>query len=113
MWRALWVWLKENHESVGAAAATAGVIVAAAGVIVAALYVRLTHRLATATHRQANLTATIAEQTRRQAEITQQIFEAGHRPYLELTFEGGEFIDEERLNLRFNVTNHGHVPAVN
>jgi hypothetical protein len=111
---AIWRWLTTggNATAVSALAAIAGVLVGLAAVIVAAVYARLTRRLARAAHRQADLTANIARETQRQVEVSRQVFEAAHRPYIEVTLEDAFFVRADHYRARFEMTNHGAVPAV-
>lgn len=110
----LWRWLTagSNATAVSALAAVAGVLVGIALVIVAAVYARLTRRLARAARRQADLTNAIAQETQRQADVGRQIFEAAHRPYIEVTLEDAFFVRGDLYRARFEMTNHGALPAV-
>jgi hypothetical protein len=116
MWRGwlsdAWHWLSQNKDAIGSLTAIVGVAVAIAGVIVAAIYARLTRRLAEAARDQSALAKEITTETRRQAEVSQRIFEASHRPYLELMLDEAQFGDEEQFIFRFSAKNHGSVPAV-
>ncbi len=111
---ALWRWLNAggNAAAVSALAAVAGILVGVAAVIVAAVYAALTRRLASAVKRQADLTDNIARETQRQAEVSRQIFEAAHRPYIEVTLEDAFFVRPDLYRARFAMTNRGAVPAV-
>ena len=108
-----WRWLEANKGAIGALTAIVGVAVAIAGVIVASIYARLTRRLADTARDQTALTKEIATETRRQARISQQVFEASHRPVLEVNLERGGFVDDQHFGFHFTVKNHGSVPAIN
>jgi len=116
MWRSwlsgAWQWLSQNKDAIVSLAAIVGVGVAIAGVIAAAIYARLTRRLAESVRDQSALSKELATETRRQAEVSQRIFEASHRPYLELMLDEAQFGDEEQFIFRFSAKNHGSVPAV-
>lgn len=111
---AIWRWLTtgENATAVSALAAIAGVLIGIAAVIVAAVYAGLTRRLARASRRQADLTNAIARETQRQADVGRQIFEAAHRPYIEVTLEDAFFVRADHYRAQFEMTNHGMLPAV-
>lgn len=116
MWRGwlsgAWQWLSQNRDAIGSLTAIIAVTVAIAGVIVAAIYARLTRRLAEAARDQSVLAKEITAETRRQAEVSHRLFEASHRPYLELMLDEAQFSDEEQFMFRFSAKNHGSVPAV-
>jgi hypothetical protein len=87
-----WRWLNTNAQAVG-------VVVTLAGVLAAVYYAILTRRLA----------RTAADQ----GKTTREMFEAGHRPYLEpiFVFEELRYYDPENFDLHFSIQNHGLVPA--
>ena len=117
MWRGwlfgAWRWLSQNKDAIGSLSAILGVAVAIIGVIVAWNYARLTRRLANTARDQTLLTKEIATETRRQAVISQQVFEASHRPYLETNLTELLLIDEQRHRFKITARNHGSVPAIN
>ena len=116
MWRGwlsgAWQWLSQNKDAIGSLTAIVGVAVAIAAIIVAAIYARLTRRLAEAARNQSALAKELTTETQRQAEVSQRLFEASHRPYLELMLDEAQFGDEEEFIFRFSAKNHGSVPAV-
>ena len=116
MWRGwlsgAWHWISLNKDAIGSLTAIVGMAVVIAGVIVAAIYARLTRRLAEAAREESALTKEIATETRRQGEVSQRVFEASHRPYLELMLDEAQFGDEEQFIFRFSAKNHGSVPGV-
>ena len=111
---AVWRWLISggNATAVSALVAIAGVLVGIAAVILAVVYARLTHRLTQAVHRLADLTHAIGRETQREADVGRQIFEAAHRPYIEVTLEDAFFVRADLYRARFEMANHGTLPAV-
>lgn len=88
----LWDWAGANSQALGA-------IGTLAAVAVAAIYAFFTHRLWQA--------------TRAQAEITRRMFEASHRPYVQVKIDIESFFnDPELYGLEFDIIHHGQVPAV-
>jgi hypothetical protein len=114
-----WDWVQGNHEVLQTLAAWAGILVAVGGVIVAIAYAILTRKLADAANDQASASKAAAEASRRgaeaaaaQARTTQQIFEAAHRPYVEVWLDSGSFwTSPEFFRLYVKLKNHGPVPA--
>jgi len=119
-------WIQTNRDVLQTLAAWAAVLVALAGVIVAIRYAILTRRLAEAANLQAAASNAAAQAAREQAEASRrgaeaaadqartarQIFEAGHRPYVEVWLEEASFwTNEEFFRLRVKLKNHGPVPA--
>ena len=119
-------WVGDNHDVLQTIAAWAGVLVAAGGVFVAVVYALLTRQLARAANEQAAASNEAARAAREQAEAsrrgaeaaaaqartTQQMFEAGHRPYVEARLDEASFgtrPDFYRLHVR--VKNYGPMPA--
>ena len=92
-------WLDIHAQALQTLGALAGVLVTLVGVIVALYYARLTRNL--------------ARSTRNQARTTREMFEAGHRPYLQpiFVFEELRYYDPEHFDLHFSLKNHGAVPA--
>jgi hypothetical protein len=92
-------WLGIHAQALQTLGVLAGVVVTLAGVIVALYYARLTRNL--------------ARSTRNQARTTREMFEAGHRPYLQpiFVFEELRYYDPENFDLHFSLHNHGAVPA--
>jgi hypothetical protein len=117
MWRGwlfgAWRWLSQNKDAIGSLTAIIGVGVAILAVVVAWYYARLTRRLANTARDQTLLTKEIATETRRQAAVSQQVFEASHRPYLEANLTEIWLIDEQRHRFKITARNHGSVPAIN
>ncbi len=115
-----WCWVLDNHDVLQTLAAWLGALVALAGVIVAGRYVVLTRRLAQAANTSAEAARTQAEVSRQgaeaaadQARSTRLIFEAAHRPYLEVQLDPNSFfVTFEFRRLLLTVTNHGPVPAL-
>src|SRR5262245_20393625 len=94
----LWYWIQANSGGLT-------VVVTFLGVLVAGVYAFLTRRLARTAARQ-------VEETGRQADVTQQMFEASHRPYVEIDIERASYVyRDDHFRLRFNLKNHGQVPA--
>jgi len=138
----MWNWLVTNSaalwNSLTTNSATNSTAVTAmatvAGVAVAAAYAYLTFRLARAANtqaaqgrvlagaamRQADAALAQAEASRRgadaaaeQAYVTRQMFEASHRPYLEVRVQGRTFYARpELMSVVVLVKNHGSVPAM-
>lgn len=121
-----WCWVQDHHDVLQMLAGWAGVIVAIAGVLVAIRYAILTRRLAEAANIQAAASNAAAEASREQAEASRrgaeaaasqahtarQMFEAGHRPYLEAWLDSGSFwTSPEFFRLHLKVKNYGPVPA--
>jgi len=108
-----WGWIGANYQPLA-------VVLAALGVAVTWWYVRLTRRLATAANTAANAAlqqaaASLvgAKAAAEQARITRQMFEASHRPVLELTLHGFDYFNTaDSYRLDFDVKNHGQVPAI-
>jgi hypothetical protein len=109
---ALGAWLRANQAEITTASAALGVLVAIVGVAAAIYYAILTRRLWQATRAQADLTKGIAEETKRQAGISQSVFEASHRPYIELTLPEAVFVELEWYRFKLHLANRGSTPAV-
>ncbi|SRR5713101_3943690 len=92
-------WLGEHSQALQVFGSLVGALITLAGVAVALYYACLTRRLA----------RTAAEQ----AKTTRDMFEAGHRPYLEpiFHFEELRYYDPANFDLHFSLHNHGPVPA--
>jgi multidrug efflux pump subunit AcrA (membrane-fusion protein) len=131
----LWYWINDNHEVLQTVGSWVAAAIALAGVIAAFSYVRLTRRLAEqakaagesarvqadAALKQAEASLQGAQASRKgaeaaaeQANITRQIFEAAHRPYLQIEMdrESSFFEDPDFFRLLFTLKNHGPVPAI-
>lgn len=88
---------------------------AASGVYYAARYVRLTRDLARAANVQAEQARTSASAAADQAHISRQIFEAAHRPSIEVMvdFNAARFFQNaDNYTFPFRLHNHGSVPAI-
>lgn len=109
-----WCWVQRNHDVLQTLGAWAGVIVASAGVIVAIRYVILTRRLAQAANVQAGAARVAADAAAAQAESTRLIFEAAHRPYLQVVMDrtSSFFYEADFYRFHYTVENHGAVPAI-
>jgi hypothetical protein len=109
-----WCWVQRNHDVLQTLGAWAGVIVAAAGVVVAIRYVILTRRLAEAAHVQATASRIAAQAGEAQAQSTRLIFEAAHRPYLQVALHGDSsfFFKPDFYRFFYTVKNHGPIPAI-
>jgi hypothetical protein len=109
---ALWRWIRENHEGLQT-------IVTFAGVLAAVWFAVLTRRLARtagvqaeASLRGSSAAADQAKAAADQAKITQSIFEAAHRPYVEIAIDTWSYVyRDDHFRLGFSLKNHGQVPA--
>ncbi len=130
----LWYYLTSYSNALTALAGIVGVVVAFLGVVVAAVYAGLTWRLAKVARTQAEQGKILAESAKRQADaaleqaaashraaqaaaeqahVTRQMFEASHRPYLEVQIEQRSFyLRPDFFGLFLSVKNHGPVPAI-
>jgi hypothetical protein len=131
--RTLWYYLTSYSNALTALASLLGVVTAFLGVLVAAAYAFLTWRLAQAAKVQAEQATVLVESAKKQADaalvqaeasrkgaeaaveqarVTRKIFEAGHRPYVEVWLDSGSFwTNPEFFRLHVKLKNHGPVPA--
>lgn len=112
--RALWCWLAANSSPLT-------VVLTFLAVVVAAVYAGLTWRLARAARDQAGAARVQAEASRMaanaaadQAHSTRLIFEAAHRPYLQVEMDRrmSFFVRPDFFRLWFTLRNHGPLPAI-
>lgn len=104
--RALWCWLAANSSPLT-------VVLTFLAVVVATVYAALTWRLARAATDQAGASRKAADAAADQALSTRLIFEAAHRPYLQVEMDGVSFFTRpDRFLLWFTAKNHGPLPAI-
>ncbi len=125
--RTLWYLLTSYSSALTALASLVGAVLTFLAVVVATVYARLTSRLAQAAKaqaiaakdqaeasvKQADASRVGAEAAADQARSTRLIFEAAHRPYLEVRLDPSSFyIGPDLYRLDVTVKNHGPVPAI-
>ena len=100
----LWRWITENKDALTAVGTVAGAVVTLVVVVVAAIYAVFTRRLVSAARTQ-------AEASLKQAQVTQRMFEASHRPYLNVQPSRMLFLGRENFVFAFSLRNRGSLPA--
>lgn len=111
--RTLWYYLTSYSSALTALASLVGVVLTFLAVVVAAVYAFLTWQLAKAAKIQADASLKGAEAAGQQAKATQLIFEAAHRPYLDVVIQPWSFYARpDFFDFAFLLTNKGPVPAI-